>query len=232
MTRRDYLTTTGAVVGGLALASMASTAAVNASPIRARLALNENPFGPSPLALAAIQNELGQLCRYVDATTDQLSPAIVDRENISPDQIVLGDVLANLGLHLAKNGPTGGEFIYSVPGYPALVDGARPGGGVVVDVPLDAGFQNDLAAIEAKVNSRTRAIYLVNPHNPSGTVSDSATFKSFVREISKRAIVIVDEAYLEFEPDFAQQTVVDLTRAGENVVVFRTFDKIYGLAGL
>ncbi|MEA2780041.1 MAG: histidinol-phosphate aminotransferase [Rhodospirillaceae bacterium] len=107
-----------------------------------------------------------------------------------------------------------------------------PGGGVVVGVPLDQHLQNDLPAIAGKVTTRTSAIYLVNPHNPTGTVSDAATFLGFVREMSERATVVVDEAYLEFEPDFVQRTVVGLTRAGENVVVFRTFAKIYGLAGL
>jgi len=113
-----------------------------------------------------------------------------------------------------------------------LVDAVAPGGGVAVGVPLDQNLGNDLAAIAAKVSARTRAIYLVNPHNPSGTVSDAAMFTAFVSEMSKSAIVIVDEAYLEFEPDFAARTVVDLARAGKNVVVFRTFAKIYGLAGL
>ena len=107
-----------------------------------------------------------------------------------------------------------------------------PGGGGVVGVPLDPNLHNDLPAIAAKVNPRTRAIYLVNPHNPTGTVSDAATFAAFVREMSRRTLVIVDEAYLEFEPDFDARTVVGLTRTGENVVVFRTFGKMYGLAGL
>jgi histidinol-phosphate aminotransferase len=130
------------------------------------------------------------------------------------------------------DGPPGGEFIYSVPGYTALVDAVRPGGGVVVGVPLDQELRNDLPAIAAKVNAKTRAIYLVNPHNPSGTVNEMAAFLSFINKISRRATTIVDEAYLEFEPDFAQRTTVQLTRAGANVVVFRTFDKVYGLAGL
>jgi histidinol-phosphate aminotransferase len=145
---------------------------------------------------------------------------------------VLGEILHALGLHLAMSGPAGGEFIYSEPGYTALVDAVAPGGGVVIGVPLDQHLQNDLPAIAAKVSSRTRAIYLVNPHNPSGTVNDAATFMTFVRDMSQRTTVIVDEAYLEFEPDCIERTVVGLTRAGENVVVFRTFGKIYGLAGL
>jgi histidinol-phosphate aminotransferase len=232
LTRRDWLITGGIALGGLPLPAASGRAESVVRPARARLSLNENPFGPSPFALAAIRNQLGEVCRYADDGAEALTREILARENLSAEQIVLGEILAPLGLHLAMNGPSGGEFIYSEPGYTALVDAVAPGGGVVVGVPLDQHLQNDLSAIAAKVSSRTRAIYLVNPHNPSGTVNDTETFTTFVREMSKRTTVIVDEAYLEFEPDFDARTAAGLTRAGESVVVFRTFGKIYGLAGL
>jgi histidinol-phosphate aminotransferase len=91
------------------------------------------------------------------------------------------------------NGPAGGEFIYSEPDYTALADALEPRGGVVVGVPLDQQIRNDLSAIAAKVRSRTRAIYLVNPHNPSGTVNDAESFTTFVRDMSKRTTVKVVE---------------------------------------
>ena len=232
LSRRDYLTASGLALSGLVLSATPGNTEDAMQPLRARLSLNENPFGPSRLALAAVQSEFGNLFRYVDKQADVLTPAIAEHESISSDQIVLGEVLSALGSHLAKAGPSGGEFIYSEPGYTALVDAAALSGGVAVSVPLDQNLQNDLTAIAAKVNARTRAIYLINPHNPSGTVSDTAKFAAFVSDLSERVVVIVDEAYLEFEPDFNERTVVGLTRAGKNVVVFRTFDKIYGLAGL
>jgi histidinol-phosphate aminotransferase len=232
LTRRDYLTTSGLALGALAFSAVPSKTEGAPRALRARLSLNENPFGPSPRALEAIRDQSTELCRYVDEAADVLTPAIVAREGVSADQIVLGEILEALGLHLASDGPAGGEFIYSEPGYAVLVNAVRPAGGVVVGVPLDEHLQNDLAAIAAQVNPKTRAIYLVNPHNPSGTVSDLAPFTAFVREMSNRTTVIVDEAYLEFEPDFAQRTVAGLTGAGLNVIVFRTFGKIYGLAGL
>ena len=232
VTRRDWLITGGIALGGLALPAASGGAESVLRPARARLSLNENPFGPSPFALAAIRNQLGEVCRYVDDGVEALTREIVARESVSADQIVLGEILGALGLHLAMSGPAGGEFIYSEPGYTALVDAVAPGGGVVIGVPLDQHLENDLSAIAAKVSSRTRAIYLVNPHNPSGTVTDTVTFTIFVREMANRATVIVDEAYLEFEPDFDARTAAGLTRAGENVVVFRTFGKIYALAGL
>ena len=158
--------------------------------------------------------------------------SIAAHENIAAEQIVLGEILDVLGLYLSAHGGPGGEFIYSEPGYTALVDAVAPASGVVVPVPLNARLENDLPAIAGKVNARTRAVYLVNPHNPSGTVSGAEEFIDFVHELSRHALVIVDEAYLEFAPDFAQRTVAGLVRGGDQVVVFRTFSKIYGLASL
>jgi histidinol-phosphate aminotransferase len=232
LTRRDYLTASGLALGAMALCAAKGNADAAPRALRARLSLNENPFGPSPRALQAIRDQSAELCRYVNDEADVLTPAIAAREGVSADQIVLGEILEALGRHLAADGPAGAEFIYSEPGYAALVNAARPVGGVVVGVPLNAQLENDLAAIAAKVTAKTRAVYLVNPHNPSGTVSDAVPFTAFVRELSQRTTVIVDEAYLEFDPDFAQRTVAGLTRAGENVIVFRTFGKLHGLAGL
>src|SRR6202000_2107103 len=92
--------------------------------------------------------------------------------------------------------------------------------------------QNDLTALKSKINARTRAIYLINPHNPTGTINDHQQFKNFLRESGRQAVVIVDEAYLEYSSDFAARSAVSLVREGANVVVFRTFDKIHGLAGM
>ena len=82
------------------------------------------------------------------------------------------------------------------------------------------------------MNRRTRAVFLVNPHNPTGTVADAEAFKQFVRDISSQALVIVHEAYLEFADAFQRRTLSSLVQAGDNVIVFRTFAKVYGLAGL
>jgi histidinol-phosphate aminotransferase len=234
MTRRTLFG--GAALSGLALSSAGTVAAATGVAVPAagltRLSLNENPFGPSPLAVEAIQNALTEVARYAGDDARALERQIADREGVSPEQIILGEILDSLGLQLALDGGAGGEFIYSEPGYTALVDAVAPGGGVVVAVPLNADLENDLPAIAARLTARTRAIYIVNPHNPSGTTHEAVPFKAFLREMAERTTVIVDEAYLEFEPDFAQKTAVELTRSGANVVVFRTFGKIYGLAGM
>ncbi|MEJ0024489.1 MAG: histidinol-phosphate transaminase [Rhizomicrobium sp.] len=226
VTRRAWL---GAAAAGSVVLSTASEAA---SMVPARLSLNENPFGPSPLARRAILEQLDQADRYVGGEARALEEQIAAVEGVSADQIVLGEILDALGLQLALDGGPGGEFVYSEPGYTALVDAVAPGGGVVVGVPLNDRLENDLPAIAAHITARTRGVYLVNPHNPSGTVSETAPFEAFLRAAAAKTTVIVDEAYLEFEPDFADRTAVALTREGANVVVFRTFAKVYGLAGL
>jgi histidinol-phosphate aminotransferase len=197
------------------------------------LNLNENAFGPSPRVPQAIQGELSSVSRYADAASAQAFAAqIAAYERVSVDQIVLGEILGALGLYLGSKGGPGGEFVYSTPGYLALIDAASHVGGVGVAVPLNAEYKNDLPALANRANSKTRALYLINPHNPTGTVNEDTSLKHFLSEVSQKAPVIVDEAYLEYTPDFGTRSAVSLVRAGANVLVFRTFDKIHGLAGL
>jgi histidinol-phosphate aminotransferase len=198
----------------------------------ARLSLNENPYGPAPGVAAAIQREFSSLCRYTGAEYDGLVAVIAAKEGVPKEQIILGEILEPLGTHLSLQGGPGGEFIYSDPGYTALIDSAVAVGGRAVGVPLNSQLENDLPAISGKVNQHTRAVYLVNPHNPTGIVADRDQLRAFARRISRQALVIVDEAYLEFADHFAERTLTDLVRGGENVIVFRTFAKVYGLAGL
>ncbi len=233
-TRRDWLKASGAAFAALAVsrAGVFGQTPSAASPAGVRLTLNENPFGPSPLAVRAIQEDVAGLHRYVGEEATAFVQQIAAYEHVAPEQVVTGEILEPLGTHLSLRGGAGGEFIYTVPGYPALVDAAARVGGKVVSVPLDSKLQNDLPALAAAVTPRTRAVFLVNPHNPSGTVNGIDEFARFVRSVSKQALVIVDEAYLEFSDDYARRTAVALTREGENVLVFRTFAKVWGLAAL
>lgn len=201
-------------------------------PLRITLSLNENPFGPSPRALQAMREALPDVSRYAADDLALLKATIAAEEGVAPEQIVLGEVLNLFGLYLAASGAPGGEFVHSEPGYTALVDAVAPVGGKVVGVPLDRTLANDLSAIEQRANERTRAVYLVNPHNPTGLVAHKDQFLEFVRQLSRRTLVLVDEAYLDFLPDARERTAVNVLRAGGQVVVFRTFAKLHGLAGL
>jgi histidinol-phosphate aminotransferase len=237
--RRSLLKSSGAAFGARVITSQIAGAsrvpldADSSSPRLTRLSLNENPYGPSPGVAEAVQLELNRLNRYADSQAAQrLTEQIATYEHIPVEHVVLCEILEFLGLYLSSEGGPGGEFIYSTPGYLALIDAAARVGGVGVPVPLNAQFQNDLPALGGKVNQQTRAIYLVNPHNPTGTVNDGEEFRRFLFKHSQNAVAIVDEAYLEYTADFRSRSAVSLVRDGANVMVFRTFDKIHALAGL
>ena len=237
LTRRDLLQTSGLALAGALTPPLtyAAEAPSNspASHVATRLCFNENPFGPSPAVAHAIARELSQINRYADETTAAaFADQIAAHEQVPVEQVVLGEILGLLGLYLGSQGGPGGEFLYSTPGYLALIDSAANVGSIGIGIPLNAEYKNDLPALLAKINPRTRALYLVNPHNPTGTVNDDTAFKEFLTQASRHAVAIVDEAYLEYTPDFHARTAAHLTRAGANVAVFRTFDKIQGLAGL
>lgn len=180
---------------------------------------------------AAIIKAASDLAPYVTAAeSDALTAQIARAEGVEPSQIVLGEVLEALGLHLARAKP-GAEIIYSSPGYTALVDAGAALGARGVAIPLDARLADDLPALARAVTPRTAAVSLVHPHNPSGTVHKAAALDTFVRDVGPRPPIVIDEAYLEYD-DFAGLTATRLLRAGANVIVFRTFAKAYGLAGL
>ena len=237
VTRRALIKLSGMVAVGAAMPRPGL--AMNGNPLQStqsdlvHLNLKENAYGPFPSVLDAITHELTRINRYGDAhVAEQLTEQIAAFEKLPVEQVLLGEILGVLGPHLGSQGGSGGEFIYSSPGYLALVDAAQQAGGVEVPVPLNAQYENDLPALSAAVTPRTRALYLINPHNPTDTVSDNAAFKSFLKETSQKARVIVDEAYLEYTSQFESHSAVSLVREGANVLVFRTFDKIHGLAGL
>ncbi|PQA54451.1 pyridoxal phosphate-dependent aminotransferase [Siphonobacter curvatus] len=216
----------------LALLALSFASLAQSQPSEITLSLNENPYGPAPGVFSRLEAEKGRLSRYTGDEGKALVEAIARREGVSPEQIITGEILEQLGIYLGLKGGAGGEFMYAVPGYPALVNAAARVGGKVVAVPLNANKSNDLAAFRQELTERTQAVFLVNPHNPSGTVTERKMFHDFIHEVSSRALVIVDEAYLEFTDDFQGRTAVNNLREGDNVLVFRTFAKAYGLTGL
>lgn len=220
------------VLGAGAAAATAGALPAAAAPGRLFLSQNENAFGPSPRVAPAIQRVARGIERYVTpAEVDALSRQIAALEGVSPDLIVLGEVLEPLGLFLARSRPGGGDVVYSAPGYTALIDASAPLGGRGVPIPLNRDLQNDLPALARAMGPRTLALSLVNPHIPSGTVNDRAVFDRFIIDASRKALVVVDEAYLEYD-DLPGRSAIRHLRAGHNVLVFRTMAKAYGLAGL
>lgn len=197
-----------------------------------RLSLNESPFDIPQGVKDSIIKELPNINRYAAENGDAFIEFVAAHEGVDPAQIIPGEILEALGIYLSQKGGAGSEFIYSVPGYPALVNAAESVGGKVIPVPLNKNQENDLEAIEAKVNDKIQAVFLINPHNPSGTVSDKKAFRDFISRVSKKTLVIVDEAYLEYADDFEGRTALNNLKSGDNVIIFRTLAKAYGLGGL
>ncbi len=240
LNRREWLKSTGTAVAGLALASQLTTklraqhevdrSAVAAEP--ARLGGNENPYGPSQMAVMAMMQNIERTFRYSRTETQQLIEMIAAKEGVKAENIVMGvgsgEVLEVYGLWL---GPQKGEVITAQPGYLQMTNTMEKLGSKVVYVPLDKDLAHDLDAMASKVGPNTKCMYICNPNNPTGTIVDAARLKAFAIEVAKKVPVFIDEAYLECSDDFAGNTMVSLVAEGHNVAVARTFSKVYGLAG-
>ena len=197
------------------------------------LCWNENPYGPSPAARAVISGTISNACRYPDEEINQLIELLAHKEGLSPDHIVVGsgsgELLCALGL---LHGHGGGEIIAAEPTYAELTNYAKHAGAELKFVPVDKQLNHDLAAMRAAVSDRTRAIYVCNPNNPTGTAISAASIRSFVGSLPDSVTTIVDEAYLDFADSDGVQTVADLVSGSKRVVVLRTFSKIHGMAGV
>jgi histidinol-phosphate aminotransferase len=241
LNRREWLKTAGTAVAGLALASSlaptralaqheADRSARSTEPVR--LNSNENPFGPSPMAMAAVLQTADRMLRYPHAEVAKLTEAIAAKEGVTEEHLALGcgsaEVLEKLADWL---GPKKGEVVCSNLTFNFFPLAIKRLGATLVEVPLDATLANDLDAMAAKVTAATTCVYLCNPNNPTGTLVKAAKLKAFVIETAKKCPVIIDEAYLDFADDYAGNTMVGLVKEGHNVIVTRTFSKIYGLAG-
>lgn len=238
LNRRDWLKSTGAAVAGMALAPSlklraqheADRSARRTEP--ARVSGNENPYGPSQMAIMAMMTNLERSFRYPRDEVAQFVELICAKEGVTAEQVVLGvgsgEILEMFGLWA---GPKGGEVVTAQPGYVQLTRTMEAKGSKVVNVPLNAALEHDLDAMKAAVTDKTSCVYVCNPNNPTGTIVDPAALKAFAIEVSKKCIVFIDEAYLECADDFEAQTMRSLVSEGHNVVIARTFSKVYGLAG-
>jgi histidinol-phosphate aminotransferase len=234
-TRREWLKTSALAAAGLALTSTQAgaetpAAAQGSRPIR--LSSNENPYGFSPRARAALLETMTDGNRYADPeTVARLEREIAARENLKPENVVLGtgsgEVLCMAAVAFGR-----GEIVAPDPTFPSLMRYAEKLGARVRAIPLNARFEHDFGAMAAAVSAATALVYVCNPNNPTGGLSPHDALRPFVRETAKKALVFADEAYLEYTDDYPRNSLVELVRAGENVIVSRTFSKIYGLAGL
>ena len=197
-----------------------------------KLASNENPLGPSPMALAAIRQVIENLHRYPDAAGYELTQSIARKYNIDSPSIVLGngsdDIISLLTVVLLRPGD---EVILPQPSFLFYEISIRSSGALPVWVPLKS-FKTDLAGMIQKINPKTRMIFLNVPHNPTGAIISKSDFEDFIAAIPPRIVTVLDEAYIEFVKDFNCVNSFNYLKADKPVVGMRTFSKAYGLAGL
>lgn len=235
MNRRDLFTASALLLAGPALSGRLARAAAGPSTDNPLvLCWNENPYGPSPAARAAVARSISDGCRYPsDADMHALVGALARHEAADPEHIVIGTGSGELLRALAVVcGHDGGEFIAAAPTYLELPDYAQIFGATTHFVPVDARLAHDLPAMRAAVGPRTRAVYLCNPNNPTGTAVPAAEIEAFVASLPAHVVTIVDEAYMDFTTGAGVRSVRSLVDTQHRVVVLRTFSKIHGMAGL
>ena len=227
------LTATAASAGAVARKVSREPVPGNAAlRLPVRLAANENPWGPGPAARAALAAAVDESSRYGMAQLGQLTEAICRREGVDKDRVIVGMGSGELLNLLAFAYADRGQIVCAWPTFNFLMSYGEKLGAEIRKVPLDAELRHDLPALDAAVNANSSLLYVCNPNNPTGTVIAGAALRSFCSQAARRTLVVVDEAYLELADDGATESMVDLARAGENVIVLRTFSKLHGLAGL
>jgi histidinol-phosphate aminotransferase len=199
-----------------------------------KLASNEMPFGPSPKVLKAIMQAAREVNRYPDGGCYELRQELARRLKVAPEQLVFGcgsDEVIVMALRALVN--EGDEVIMAKPSFLVYSIASMAAGAVCVEVPLK-GLQYDLPAMQAAVTSRTRIIFIGHPDNPSGQYPARRDVMAFLERVPRDVIVFFDEAYFEFVDtdagDYAD--TLSLLKKYENIVITRTFSKMYGLAGL
>lgn len=198
-----------------------------------QLNFNENPYGPSAKVRKAMTDVFDKGCRYPDDLIEELAKMLAQKEGVSRDHIVIGggstEGLKMTGATFAQDG---GEIIAARPTFLAMMVYARQWGASINWVNLDDSLTHDLDEMERRISGKTKLVFLCNPNNPTSTIVEKNRLKDFCASASKKTIVFSDEAYYDFieEPDYP--SMVELVKKGENVIVSRTFSKVYGLAGL
>jgi len=202
-----------------------------------KLASNENPLGPSPLALEAMRSTLEGVWLYPDGNGFELKQKLVAKHGVAMNQITLGNGSSDpLEFVVRVLVQPGDEVLYSQHAFAMYPIVTRAAGGVGVEAPAK-NWGYDLDAIAARISGRTRVIFIANPNNPTGTWLDGVELESFIRSVPERIVVVIDEAYYEYASAPATGAVSYPETMGwlekyPNLMVSRTFSKSYALAGL
>ena len=197
-----------------------------------RISYNENPYGPSPKALQAMSDAFAFANRYPIERNDPLLEALANSNGVAKDQIILGDGSDEILKLCAEafTGPSVGKLVAADPVFESLLNHARQNGAEVVKIPLTSDFSHNLEQMGAVKDSSL--IYICNPNNPTGSITSKNQVREFIAKTPAKTIILVDEAYFHFADAPEYESVIPLIKDHPNLIVVRTFSKIYGMAGL
>ena len=197
-----------------------------------KLASNENPLGPSPLAIEAIKDATRDLNRYPDGGGYYLKDALSDALAVAPDNLVLGNGSNEL-LDMAARTymRPGDDAVMAAPSFVVYALAVQSMGCRAVQVPLKE-YTHDLSAMLAAVTDKTRVIFIANPNNPTGTINKRREFDRLMESLPDGILTVMDEAYFEYVSDPEYADSMKWFRKGKDILILRTFSKIFGLAGL
>jgi histidinol-phosphate aminotransferase len=245
--RRHFARTLGTALGALALGPRLAGAGTSAPrgavpaarrhtalPAGAvRIDSNENPYGPSAKALEAMTRSQGIAARYPDALEDETTAVLAKLHGVAPENVILGcgsgEILRMADM--AFTGP-GRSAVAAEPTFEAVLAFARVTRADPVKIPLTADHRHDLPAMAAACGEATGLVYVCNPNNPTGTIVTRDEMKSFFDRVPRKTMILVDEAYHHFVEDSRYATAFEWIGKQPNLLVVRTFSKIYGLAGM
>ena len=197
-----------------------------------RLSANENPYGPSPKALQAMTDSFSLACRYPDEHNNVLIGKLAKLNDVSRDQILLGDGSSEILKLCAETftGKTRGTLVAADPTFEPILQQAGLNGAEVVKVPLTASFAHDLPKMLAA--AKRGLIYVCNPNNPTASITPKNELSEFIGKTPRETMMLVDEAYFHYADSPDYESVIPLVKDHPNLIVSRTFSKIYGMAGL
>jgi len=236
--RRQWLKTVGlsggfALMGGLESMAMDYPSRRLEATKTVKLNANENPYGPSKRVRNAIMNSFDDACRYPSLKLRSLVDMIAEKEEVSKDHVVVtGGSTEGLKATGLIYGLSGGEIVAADPTFQSMLRYAETFGGYIHRVPLNKKLEHDLEAMAKRVTNKTQLIFICNPNNPTGTLLERNSLRDFCMSYDDKAIIFSDEAYYDFitEPDYP--SMIALVKEGRNVIVSKTFSKVFGLAGL
>lgn len=212
-------------------AEPAATSATPSASAVIRLSSNENPYGPSARAADAMREAFNLAWRYPDEANDTLLDSLAKLNGVAREQILLGDGSSEI-LEVCAMTFTGRDRKLSAadPTFEAILNYAKTGGADVVKVPLSSTYAHDLAKMGTA--AKGGLVYICNPNNPTASITPKDEVRRFIASTPAETAVLVDEAYFHFADSPDYESVIPLIKQHANLVVARTFSKIYGMAGL